>query len=56
LNPSAMDLLRANPEKISWNELSMNPSAMDLLRAYPEKINWNTFSGNSSIFCLTLSS
>jgi len=40
--------LRANPDKIDWEELSSNtsPNAIDLLRANPEKINWDWLSFN----------
>ena len=51
-NPSAMDLLRAYPQRIEWRSLSENPSAIYLLskaiEETPEKINWSRFSANPS--------
>ena len=45
-NPSAINLLMKNPEKINWYWLSQNPNAMDILKKNPEKINWHSLSMN----------
>jgi hypothetical protein len=45
-NPNAIELLRANPDKIDGYAMSENPNAIELLRAYPEKIFWDILSGN----------
>jgi hypothetical protein len=50
LNPAAIDLLRANPDKIDWWRLSGNPAAIDLLRANPDKVDWEWLSKNPAIF------
>jgi len=47
-NPSAIELLEANPDKINWCKLSRNPSAMELLKANPDKIYWDWLSRNPS--------
>lgn len=51
-NPSkkAIELLKSNPNKIDWCNLSRNPSvaAIDLLKANPNKINWSGLSLNPS--------
>jgi ribosomal protein L24E len=47
-NPSAIDLLRANPDKIEWRQLSYNPNAIELLRENPDKIEWRQLSYNPS--------
>lgn len=41
-NPHAVNLLKANPERINWNSLSANPNpdVIPLLEQNPEKINW----------------
>jgi hypothetical protein len=45
-HPNAIELLKANPEKIDWEILSENPGAIELLKANPEKIDWKILSGN----------
>jgi hypothetical protein len=45
-NSNAIDLLKANPEKINWLKLSHNTNAIDLLKANPDKINWLKLSKN----------
>jgi hypothetical protein len=45
-NPNAIELFRANPDKIDGYAMSENPNAIELLRAYPEKIFWDILSGN----------
>jgi hypothetical protein len=45
-----MELLKENPDKIKWYELSSNPSAIELLRENPDKINWFELSVNPAIF------
>jgi hypothetical protein len=47
-NPSAIELLMANPDKINWYWLSKNSSAIRLLKANPDKINWSYLSQNPS--------
>jgi len=47
-SPLAMELLRENPDKISWPQLLANPSAMPWIEAFPEKINWKILSVNPS--------
>jgi hypothetical protein len=49
-----MDLLRANPEKINWNLLSMNHNAIELLQDNPEKINWDNLSANPNAIDMLL--
>ena len=49
-NPSAMDLLKANLNKIDWVWLSWNPSAIELLKANPNKIDKDIIWANPSIF------
>jgi len=43
-NPNAIDLLKANPDKIHWSYLSSNPNAIDLLRDAQHKIDWYNLS------------
>ena len=45
-NPSAIDLLKDNQDKINWNYLSTNPNAIDLLKHNQDKINWDLFHSN----------
>ncbi len=49
-NPHIIELLKAYPDKINWNELSRNenPQIIELLKAYPDKINWNELSRNEN--------
>ena len=51
-NPNAIDLLRENPLKIDWTQLSRNPcaEAIALLKENPLKIDWSQLSKNPSIF------
>jgi hypothetical protein len=46
----AIDLLRKNVNKISWQRLSTNPNAIDLLEDNKTKIDWDALSTNPSIF------
>jgi len=46
----AIQLLKDNPNKINWKNLSKNKNAIELLKKNPDKIDWNMFSLNSSIF------
>ena len=36
-NPAAIDMLKANPNNIYWNQLSQNPSAIELLKENKKK-------------------
>jgi methionine-rich copper-binding protein CopC len=47
-NPSAIDILKANVDDISWYELSANtnPEAIELLKTKFYKINWELLSAN----------
>src|SRR5690348_3724858 len=47
-NPSAVHLLRANPDKVDWEMLNCNEAAMDLIKAHPDGICWKTFAGNEN--------
>ena len=49
-NPEAIELLKANLDKIDWYNLSKNPNseAIELLKKYPEKIDWSELSDNPS--------
>lgn len=47
---SAIHLLEANFDKISWWKLSQNPNAIHLLEKNPDKINWAMLSRHLSIF------
>ena len=51
-NPSAVSLLKKNPNKINWNFLSKNPSAIPLLQKNPNKIDWHYLSQNPSAISL----
>ncbi len=46
MNPAAIHLLEANPDKIDWTSLSLNPAAIHLLEANQDKIYWDWFSQN----------
>ena len=48
LNPNAIELLKANPEKINWENLSRNPNpeAIELCKLKPNKLNWKWLSEN----------
>jgi hypothetical protein len=50
LNPNAIDLLRENPHRIHWQNLSLNPNAIDLLRENPHRIYWGCLTRNPNIF------
>jgi ribosomal protein L24E len=43
-------LLKRNPEKISWWNLSINTNteAVELLKQNPDKIDWANLSGNTN--------
>ena len=43
-----MELLKANPNKIDWDMLSINKNAIELLKENPEKINWDMLSINKN--------
>ena len=45
-HPAAIELLKANPDKIDWEWLSSNKNAIELLKENPEKINWDMLSIN----------
>jgi hypothetical protein len=45
-NENAIELLKANPEKINWRCLSANPNAIKLLEENIDKINWYNLSSN----------
>ena len=47
---SVKSILKDNPEKINWRNLSRNPNAIDILRENPERINWYKLSENPMIF------
>jgi len=51
-NINAIELLKANPDKINWKYLSRNlsPDAIELFRKNQDKINWNSLSFNPLIF------
>jgi len=44
----AIELLKANPNKIDWDMLSINKNAIKLLKENPEKINWDILSINKN--------
>ena len=56
INPNAIELLKANPDKIEWKYLSKNrnPEAIELLKANPTKIDWEFLSGNPNIEAIEL--
>jgi len=49
-NPNAIELLKANKDKIDWSKLSKNPNAIHLLEANQDKIDWSNIYRNPSIF------
>jgi hypothetical protein len=53
-NPSAIDLLTANQDKIKWKELSSNPAAIELLTANQDKIDWKELSSNPAAIDLLM--
>lgn len=55
-NPEALDILEANPDKISFSHLSRNPNprAFELLKANPSKIDWSAMSLNTSDWAIQL--
>ncbi len=54
LNPAAVPLLEANPDKIDWPCLSLNPAAIHLLEANPDRIDWCNLSWNPAAIHLFL--
>jgi hypothetical protein len=50
MNPTAIELLRENPDKIYWPWLSVNPAGVELLNENRDKINWHDLSVNPEIF------
>ena len=46
LNPGAINLLEANPDRIDWTWLSGNAAAIHLLESNSDKINWTCLSAN----------
>lgn len=55
-NPEAIDILEANPDKISYSYLSRNPNprALELLKEHPEKIDWVAVCLNPSDWAIHL--
>ncbi len=55
-NPNAIELLKAEPEKIKWGFLSKNPNseAIELLKKNPEKIYWPLLSKNQHPYAIEL--
>jgi hypothetical protein len=55
-NPNAVEILKANPDKIDFSYLSGNPSqyAIELLKANPQKIDWLYLSLNPSQYAIEL--
>jgi hypothetical protein len=51
-NPDAIDILKANKDKIDWSNLSKNPSAIDILEANKDKIDWSNLSKNPNAIAL----
>jgi hypothetical protein len=49
-NAEAIELLKENPLKINWKDLSLNPNAIALLKENPDKIYWKYLSQNPNIF------
>ena len=49
-NPDAIDILKANEDKIDWSNLSKNPNAIELLKKNKDKIDWCNIYRNPSIF------
>jgi hypothetical protein len=45
-NKNAIELLKANLNKIDWHQLSRNPAAIELLKDNYDKINWDNLSRN----------
>ena len=48
INTNAIDLLKANQDKINWKYLSFNKNAIDLLKANQDKIDWYNLSRNKN--------
>ena len=55
-NPNAIELLKANPQKINWEGLSANSSqyAIEMLKTYPKKIDWFYLSTNQNPYAIEL--
>lgn len=49
-NPDAIEILKANPDKVDWYGLSLNPNpvAVEMLKANPDKVDWHALSANSA--------
>jgi hypothetical protein len=52
LNPLAIHLLEANPDRINWKYLSKNPAAIHLLKANLDRVDWIWLSGNPAAIYL----
>ena len=50
MNPSALDLLSKNLDKVHWPHLSINPSAVNILSHNIDKINMFNLLHNPNIF------
>ncbi len=53
-NPNAIEMLKANPDKINWELLSYNPNPISLqwLSEAPDKIDWFNLSRNPNAISL----
>jgi hypothetical protein len=47
-NPSLIQLIKENPDKIHWDSLSRNPAAISMLKLHFDKIVWAEFCLNTS--------
>ena len=50
MNPSAIQIIEANPDKIKWEQLCVNENALHILEKNQDKIVWKFLSLNSGIF------
>ncbi len=55
-NPNAIELLKNNPTKIVWRNLSANPApyAVKLLKENKTKIDWDYLSVNTNPYAIEL--